>query len=66
MTVKPIMTEDHGMVNLENYYDEKCPLLITPKDAVKYEQSFPKNTYLLHPEIEIDTTYITNTFGQYL
>jgi len=64
--VKPIMTEDHGMVNLENYSDEKNPLLITPKDAVKYEQSFPKNTYLLHPEIEIDTTYITNTFGQYL
>lgn len=66
MTVKPIMTEDHGMVNLENYYDEKCPLLITPKDAVKYDDTFPQNTYLLHPEIEIDTTYLIKTFGQYL
>jgi len=66
MTVKPIMTEDHGMVNLENYSDEKCPLLITPKDAVKYDGSFPQNTYLLRPEIEIDTTYLTKTFGQYL
>ena len=66
MTVKPIMTEDHGMVNLENYYDEKCPLLITPKDAVKYDDTFPQNTYLLRPEIEIDTTYLTKTFGQYL
>ena len=66
MTVKPIMTEDHGMVNLDDYFDEKCPLLITPKDAVKYDECFPQNTYLLHPEIEIDTTYLTKTFGQYL
>lgn len=66
MTVKPIITEDHGMVNLEDYSDEKCPLLITPKDAVKYDESFPQNTYLLHPEIEIDTAYLTKIFGQYL
>ena len=66
MTVKPIMTQDHGMVNLDNYFNEKCPLLITPKDAVKYDECFPQNTYLLHPEIEIDTTYLTKTFGQYL
>ena len=66
MTVKPIMTEDHGMVNLDDYFDEKCPLLITPKDAVKYDECFPQNTYLLRPEIEIDTTYLTKTFGQYL
>ena len=66
MKVKPIITEDHGMVNLDNYSDEKCPLLITPKDAVKYDDSFPKNTYMFCPEIEIDTAYLAKTLGQYL
>lgn len=66
IAVTPINIEDHGQVNINHYSDDICPLLITPKDAVKYNESFPKNTYLLDPKIEIDEDYFSKIFGQYL
>ena len=65
--VIPIITEDHGLINLENFNKENSyPLMMTPKDAVKYNGSFPNDTYLLEPTIEIDKNYFLTIFGQYL
>ena len=63
----PIITEDHGVINLDKLHKEDSyPLLMTPKDAVKYRQPFPDNSYLLEPTIQIDKDYFLTIFGQYL
>jgi len=30
------------------------PILMTPKDAVKYDHEFPKNSWLVQPTISFD------------
>ena len=63
----PIITEDHGVINLDKLHKEDSyPLLMTPKDAVKYSRPFPDNSYLLEPTIQIDKDYFLTIFGQYL
>ena len=51
--VVPIEIEDHGVVDINIYSDDVTPLFMTPKDAVKYNKPFPKNTFVLDPYIEI-------------
>ena len=63
----PIITEDHGVINLNKLHKEdSCPIMMTPKDAVKYSGPFPDNSYLLEPTIQIDKDYFLTIFGQYL
>lgn len=63
----PIITEDHGVINLDKLHKEDSyPLMMTPKDAVKYSGPFPDNSYLLEPTIQIDKDYFLTIFGQYL
>ena len=53
IVVSPIEIEDHGIVDINIYSDDAMPLFMTPKDAVKYNKPFPKNTFVLDPFIKI-------------
>ena len=47
--------DDHGRVNLSNLRKgSDLPILMTPKDAVKYDHEFPKNSWLVQPTISFD------------
>jgi len=54
LNVTPVITEDHGEIDLETIQNIKTiPLFITPKDYVKYQGRVEDNTWLLDPIIEI-------------
>ena len=54
LNVIPVITEDHGEIDLEMIQNIKTiPLFITPKDYVKYQGRVEDNTWLLDPIIEI-------------
>ena len=47
--------DDHGKVDLFKLREESnLPILMTPKDAVKYDHDFPKNCWLVQPSISFD------------
>jgi len=47
--------DDHGKVNLFNLRKgSDLPILMTPKDAVKYDHEFPNNSWLVQPTISFD------------
>ena len=53
--VQPVPVDDHGRVNLSNLRKgSDLPILMTPKDAVKYDHEFPKNSWLVQPTISFD------------
>ena len=64
--VKPIETEDHGVIDINIYSNDITPLFMTPKDAVKYKKPFPKNAFIIEPSVEIDLEYISKLFSKYL
>ena len=53
--VQPVTVDDHGKVNLFNLRkNSDLPILMTPKDAVKYDHEFPNNSWLVQPTISFD------------
>ena len=50
-----IAVDDHGKVDLLKLRGESnLPILMTPKDAVKYDHEFPKNSWVVQPSITFD------------
>ena len=53
--IQPVAVDDHGKVDLFKLREESnLPILMTPKDAVKYDHDFPKNCWLVQPSISFD------------
>ena len=53
--IQPVAVDDHGKVDLFKLREESnLPILMTPKDAVKYDHKFPKNSWLVQPTISFD------------
>jgi len=61
VSVQPVAVEDHGKVDLfELRKESNLPILMTPKDAVKYDNEFPKNSWLVRPSISFDNENALN------
>ena len=59
--VQPVAVDDHGKVDLfELRKESNLPILMTPKDAVKYDHQFPKNSWLVQPTISFDNANALN------
>jgi len=59
--VQPVAVDDHGKVDLfELRKESNLPILMTPKDAVKYDHEFPKNSWLVQPTISFDNENVLN------
>ena len=59
--VQPVAVDDHGKVDLfELRKESNLPILMTPKDAVKYDHQFPKNSWLVQPTISFDNENVLN------
>ncbi len=59
--VQPVAVDDHGKVDLfELRKESNLPILMTPKDAVKYNHEFPKNSWLVQPTISFDNENVLN------
>jgi len=59
--VQPVAVDDHGKVDLfELRKESNLPILMTPKDAVKYDHEFPKNSWLVQPTISFDNENALN------
>ena len=59
--VQPVAVDDHGKVDLfELRKESNLPILMTPKDAVKYNHKFPKNSWLVQPTISFDNANALN------
>ena len=55
LIIQPVVVDDHGKVNLFEIREKSdLPILMTPKDAVKYDDEFPKNSWLVQPTISFD------------
>ena len=55
LIVQPVAVDDHGKVDLLKLRSESnLPILMTPKDAVKYDYEFPKNSWVVQPTIKFD------------
>jgi len=55
VTIQPVAVDDHGKVDLLKLRGESnLPILMTPKDAVKYDHEFPKNSWVVQPSITFD------------
>jgi len=53
--IQSVAVDDHGKVDLFKLREKSnLPILMTPKDAVKYDHEFPKNSWLVQPTISFD------------
>jgi tetraacyldisaccharide 4'-kinase len=61
LKVDPVPVEDHGKYPLESLLSiRNQPILMTQKDAVKYNASAPQNSWYLPVEVEFAETDATN------
>jgi tetraacyldisaccharide 4'-kinase len=61
LVVDPVPVEDHGKYPLESLVSRRNqPILMTQKDAVKYNSSAPLNSWYLPVEVEFAATDATN------
>ena len=55
LIIQSVSVDDHGKVDLFKLREKSdLPILMTPKDAVKYDHEFPKNSWLVQPTISFD------------
>ena len=67
ISVIQIEIDDHGKVDLSAIReDTNTPILMTPKDAVKYDLGLHQNCWIMEPEVEFDDSYRLPEFIQTL